>query len=353
MPGPTHSYPRGLWRLQERQSGSAPSGPVATHHGPRPGHSLVEELLCRPDDAGLPVPCASLPLPALVGVGAKGLCSSLTLSFLSCFKKSLVVYLRETGRKYVPRMPGRCFPSASQRIFSLKGDVSSASWCTTGSGQCHAGPQRPGDRAGQTPDRSSQPCLGRPSLEHRRGGLSLPHTCSEHFGGALGSVGRGCSLGKCGHEPRRARVPEAPTLPQSMLRMTGSWAGAGVQELCCCTQMPPGHGGGEGRGQVFHSLPPAFLLTLVSATESHATLSESLTSPAGSPAPRAPGMRAQPTGGISPRTAQLCHPPPIPWPSIHLLGRFSTLRLGPTDPNPSPVLYTHTCPHLTLTHTQL
>lgn len=206
---------------------------------------------CRPDGSGHSAPCASLPLPALLGAGVKSLCSSLTLSFSSCFEKSLVVYLRETGRKYVPRMPGRCFPSASQQIFSLKGDVCSASWCTTGSGQCHAGPQRPGDRAGQTPptpDRSSEPCLSRPRLEHRREGLCLSptHTLAVSTSGvpAQGTVGWGCSLGTsvdmrftgpCGP---LAWESEAPTLPQNVSRETGSRRVQGAQELCCCPQMP-------------------------------------------------------------------------------------------------------------------
>lgn len=159
----------------------------------------VAELHCHPDDSGHPVPCESLPLPALLGVGAKGPCSSLTLSFSSCFEKSLVAYLRETGRNYVPRMPGRCFPSASQQIFSLKGDGRAFSllehhweWpmphrATASWGQGGTDPRL------ELPALPGQPEAG--SQAWRSLSLSHTHTCSEHFRGPPGRVGRGCSLG--------------------------------------------------------------------------------------------------------------------------------------------------------------
>lgn len=116
--------------------------------------------------------------------------------------------------------------------------------------------------------------------------------------------------------------------------------------LCSLPQIFPQ----ETVGRPLGSLPPALLLTLVSTTESHATLSESFKLPVRAPVPIAPGTRDQHTGCTF-HLCQFCsaHAPP----NIHLLGRLAALHPAQSDPTRSLVLYVHTCPHLTLTHTWL
>lgn len=135
-------------------------------------------------------------------------------------------------------MPGKCFPSASQQIFSLKGDVFSASWCTTGSGQCHAGPQCPGDRAGQTPVTWSKGMDVSVSLD-----LCYIHNCSEHFRGPLGwwwgeavpwgQVWTHASQGPVVPWPKTVRLPPFPR----------AWEGSGSPgALLMPSDAPPGNG---------------------------------------------------------------------------------------------------------------
>ena len=125
------------------------------------------------------------------------------------------------------------------------------------------------------PDRSSEPCLSRPRLEHRREGLCLSptHTLAVSTSGvpAQGTVGWGCSLGTsvdmrftgpCGP---LAWESEAPTLPQNVSRDTGSWSVQVAQELCCCPQMPQ-----QVVGRAVSLPAPCPSPDLVSATESHA-----------------------------------------------------------------------------------
>lgn len=110
--------------------------------------------------------------------------------------------------------------------------------------------------------------------------------------------------------------------------------------LCSLPQIFPQ----ETVGRPLGSLPPALLLTLVSTTESHVTLSESFKLPVRAPVPIAPGTRDQHTGCTF-HLCQFCsaHAPP----NIHLLGRLAALHPAQSDPHPLPGAL---CTHLPTPH---
>lgn len=139
--------------------------------------------------------------------------------------------------------------------------------------------------------------------------LRYTHTCNEYIRGPSGWAGL-VTGDKSGHMPLRALWPlgqdsKAPTFPRACRGSLGPERAQEAQGLCHALRCSTRRLGGP-----FHCLPPALLLTLVSATESHAALPESLKWPgkmicahsAGHEGP-AHGTHLQPAPGLP------CSPP--------------------------------------------
>lgn len=147
--------------------------------------------------------------------------------------------------------------------------------------------------------------------------LCYTHPCSEYIRGPSGWGGRPFTADKCGHMLLRALCSLGPRqqgspLPQRMQRKTGPWEGSRSLGALPCPQILHQEAG------TATSLPtPALLLTLVSATESHATLSESLKWPGKTICAHGPRHEGPAHGmHLQPAPALPCSPPAASRPNL-------------------------------------